>query len=65
MNEAQYMLSIGLKPEPLKREGGVALPAYISPNYAMVENGDPDGLVRARDHNNEYVPNSRRSRKWL
>jgi len=46
MNEAQFLLSLGLKPKDLSdADRSLSAPALIKPTYAMVENGDPEGLV--------------------
>ncbi|KKN86217.1 hypothetical protein LCGC14_0270860 [marine sediment metagenome] len=66
MNEAQFLLSLGMKPKDLSdADRSLSTPALIKPKYAMVENGDPDGLVVQRDHNKEPVPHSRRMRAWV
>jgi hypothetical protein len=65
MNVAQYLLTLGMKPQDLSVDTGLATPAIVRPNYAMAENGDPDGLVRVKDHNNDPVPNSKRRRSWV
>lgn len=66
MNEAQFLLSLGLKPKDLSAsDRSLSAPALIKPKYAMVENGDPDGLVVQRDNDNASVPHSRRMRAWV
>jgi len=66
MNEAQFLLSLGLKPKDLSAsDSSLSAPALIKPKYAMVENGDPEGLVVVKDHNMDPVPHSRRMRNWV
>ncbi len=66
MNEAQFLLSLGMNPKDLAAvDRPLSTPALIRPAYAMAENGDPEGLARVKDHNNDPVPNSRRQRAWV
>jgi hypothetical protein len=66
MNEAQFLLSLGMKPKDLSgADRSLSAPALIKPQYAMVENGDPEGVVVQRDNDNAPVPHSRRMRAWV
>jgi len=66
MNEAQFLLSLGMQAKDLSAsDRSLSAPALIKPKYAMVENGDPEGLVVQRDNDNAPVPHSRRMRAWL